>query len=279
MDKLKKELEVLKSWGIESIPVDKVLSMIDEVDGNEDVITGEDRVGVFCPPCKEESEVDAFFKGVTSISITAHHVGGTIFYIDDTADGVYEFFDVDWNLIDNVRVGDRPYYYRVIKKGSKDKYYVYHDEVYDNVRWTYWKDNDYVYEFLNTSNDEGLGKTNTETAMSKDNGAYITSDSNGIPTIWYKLQQVRNAKVGGCDDWFVPSRGEILILKDAIKLGDITGGTIAGSSYSESMFITKWFWSSSEYNSQRVWHWSDYYQTWYYYYKSNINSVFFIRAF
>ena len=32
MDKLKKELEILRSWGIESIPVDKVLSMIDEVE-------------------------------------------------------------------------------------------------------------------------------------------------------------------------------------------------------------------------------------------------------
>ena len=219
------------------------------------------------------------FKGVTSSSFTAFPVGGTIFYIDDTSDGIYEFFDTWGNPIENVQVGDKPSYYRVVKKGFKDKYYIYYDEVYDNLRWAYWKDNDYVYEFLNTSNDEGLGKTNTETAMSKDNGAYITSDSNGIPTIWYKLQQVRNAKVGGCDDWFVPSRGEILILKDAIKLGDITGGTIAGSSYSESMFITKWFWSSSEYNSQRAWHWSDYYQTWYYYYKSNIDSVFFTRAF
>lgn len=29
MDKLKEELEVLKSWGIESIPVVKILSMIE----------------------------------------------------------------------------------------------------------------------------------------------------------------------------------------------------------------------------------------------------------
>lgn len=36
MDKLKKELEILRSWGIESIPVDKVLSMIDESEEGED---------------------------------------------------------------------------------------------------------------------------------------------------------------------------------------------------------------------------------------------------
>ena len=147
------------------------------------------------------------------------------------------------------------------------------------MRWTYWKNNDYVYEFLNTSNDRGLGKTNTKIIMSKDNGAYITADSNGIPTIWYKLQQVRNARVGGCDDWYVPSRGEILILKDAIKLGDITGGNVARSLYKESIFFNKYLWSSSEYSSQRAWWWHYCYQNWYHYHKSNINSVFFTRSF
>ena len=55
-------------------------------------------------------------------------VGGTIFYIDETADGVYEFYDYNENLIHDVKVGDKPYAYRVIKAGTKDKYYVYHDE-------------------------------------------------------------------------------------------------------------------------------------------------------
>ena len=30
MNKIKKELEILKSWGIESVPVDKLMSMIEE---------------------------------------------------------------------------------------------------------------------------------------------------------------------------------------------------------------------------------------------------------
>ena len=58
-------------------------------------------------------------------------IGGTIFYIDNTADGVYEFFDTDGNVIENVQVGDRPYAYKVVTPGIKDKYYVYHDELYD----------------------------------------------------------------------------------------------------------------------------------------------------
>lgn len=215
----------------------------------------------------------------TDIIPGVRFVGGTIFYIDDTADGIYEFFDADGNIIENVQVGDRPYAYRVIKKGFKDKYYIYHDKVYNSLRWTYYNDNDEVYESLDTSTDLGSGKTNTETVMAKNSGAYITGDANGYPTIWYQLQQIRNAKVGGCDDWFVPSVAEIDKLIRAIESGSITGGTIAGSSYNESIFITKWLWSSSEYNSQRAWYWSDYYQYWFGYDRSKFNSVFFIRAF
>ena len=279
MNKLKKELEVLKSWGIESISVDKILSMIDEVEVNEDVIAGEDRVGASYPPCKEESEADAFFKSTTSITIDAHPVGGTIFYIDDTADGKYQFFDVNGNLIENVQVGDKPYSYRVIKKGSKDKYYVYHDEVYDNMRWAYCKDDNYVYKSLGTSGDRGSGKTNTEIVMAEDNGAYVAENSYGYPTIWYQLQKMRDAKVGGCDDWFIPSSYEVNELRVAIKSGSITGGIIAGSSYKESVFNSKWLWSSSEYSSQSAWYWGYGSQSWKDYYKDSNFSVFFTRAF
>ena len=72
MDRLRKDLETLKSWGIESIPVDKVLSMI-----------------------KGEEVTFRFPSDLTP-------VGGTIFYIDDTVDGVYEFFDAYGNVIDDV---------------------------------------------------------------------------------------------------------------------------------------------------------------------------------
>lgn len=279
MNRLKKELEVLKSWGIESIPVDKILSMIDEVEVNENALTGEDRAGASYLPCKEESEVDAFFKGITSITIDVHPVGGTIFYIDDTADGVYEFFDACGNLIKNIKIGDRPYYYRVIKKGSKDKYYVYHDEVYDNMRWAYCKDDNYVYKSLGTSGDRGSGKTNTEIVMAEDNGAYIAENSNGYPTIWYQLQKMRDAKVGYCNDWFIPSAYEVNELRVAIKSGSITGGIIAGSSYKESVFNSKWLWSSSEYSSQSAWYWYCNSQRWGDYYKDDLISVFFTRAF
>lgn len=257
MDKLKKELEVLKSWGIESIPVVKILSMIER----EEV--------TLRSPLGEQSTV------IPSTPTDLTPVGGTIFYIDDTADGEYEFFDADGNRIENVQVGDRPYAYRVMNKGSKDKYYVYHDDVYDKLEWTYYEDDIAVYEYLDdTSGDIGSGKTTTEIVMAKDNGAYITAN-----TIWYQLQMIRDAKVGGCNDWFIPSVYEINELREAILLGNVTGGKIAGSYYGESIFGNKWLWSSSEDSARDSWHWSSNGQNWYTYGKNFNNSVFFIRAF
>ena len=248
----------------------------------------------------------------------ANPVGGTIFYIDDTADGVYEFYDTDGNVIENVQVGDRPYAYKTVTPGTKDKYYAYHDEIYDNLRWTYYKDGAYVYESLNTSSNIGSGKTNTETVMTKDNGAYITADSNGYPTIWYQLQQVRDAKVGGCDDWFVPSSDEAEELRKAIGFqivpdttkpvilpaGKVTGGIIAGTADGQPHYITTandkhvcypsatkfldtGIVTSGEYTygtSDEVWYWSYNLQSWANTvapgtHKQDLNSVFFTRAF
>ena len=206
-------------------------------------------------------------------------VGGTIFYIDDTADGEYQFFDTWGNLLENVQVGDRPYYYKVIKKGSKDTYYVYYDEVFDKLRWTYYKDNNYVHESLSTSGNTGSGKTNTEIAMAKDSGTYVTADSNRASTIWYRLQQVRSDKGTGCDDWFVPSIDELELLRLSIKSGSVTGGIVAGSSYNNSVFNKKWFWSSSEFLSQRAWYWHHVHQCWDGGNKGLDSSVIFTRAF
>ena len=258
MSKLREELEVLKSWGIESIPVDKVLDMVKESEGG-----------------KDEIKIDVLFEGIPSTPTDLTPVGGTIFYIDDTVDGVYEFFDACGNRIESVQVGDRPHAYRVMEKGSKDKYYVYHDEVYDKLEWTYYNGDVPVYESLDdTSGDIGSGKITTGIAMAKDNGAYITAN-----TIWYQLQMIRDAKVGGCNDWFIPSVYEINELREAILLGSVTGGKIAGSYYGESIFGNKWLWSSSEDSVRESWHWSSNGQNWYTYGKNFNNSVFFIRAF
>ena len=214
----------------------------------------------------------------TEVISGVKRVGGTIFFIDDTADGEYQFFDTWGNPIENVQVGDRPYYYRVIKKGPKDKYYVYHDNVYRGL-WTYYEKGSYAYDLLDTSEDIGSGKTNTEIVIAKDCGIYVAPDSNRVATIWYRLQQVRSDKGTGCDDWFVPSIDELELLRLAIKSGSVTGGIIAGSSYNNSVFNNRWIWSSSEFLSQRAWYWHHANQCWESGNKGLGFSVLFIRAF
>ena len=209
-------------------------------------------------------------------------VGGTIFYIDSSADGVYEFYDINGELISNVAVGDKPYSYKIITPGSKDKYYILHDELYDSLRWTYYKGSSYVYTSLGTGTAIGTGKSNTATVLAADDGAYITGDSKGYPTIWYKLQQARDTFIGGNNDWFMPSKEEMEKLRLAIKSGSITEGTIAGSSYEKSVFNSKILWSSSEQSSSdTAWNWTSSRQMWggYNCGKSYNYSVFFTRAF
>ena len=193
-------------------------------------------------------------------------VGGTIFYIDSSADGVYEFYDINGELISDVAVGDKPYSYKVVTPGSKDKYYILHDELYSDLVWTYFKDSSYAYTSLGiTGTAIGTGKSNTATVLAADDGAYITADSNGYPTIWYKLQQARDAFIGGNNDWFVPSKDEI---EEVRKLGLLA-----------SWFLSGGIWSSREYAAQFSWHWYYYNQYWNTNYKGNPYSVFFARAF
>ena len=276
MDKLKEDLEVLKSWGVESIPVDKVLSLIKGEEVTFRFPLGEQSTVIPSTP----TATDLGTQAQTSSEVAnALPVGGTIFYIDDTSDSVYEFLDAQGNVIENVQVGDRPCYYRVIERGSRDKYYVYHDRIYNTLKWTCSRDYDYVYESLDTSNALGLGRINTETVLARDSGAYIAENSNGYPTIWYRLQQIRDAKAGGCSDWFVPSICEIEKLRKAVESRAVSGGKIAGRSYKTSVFNHTWLYSSSEAFDETVWTWSHYSQHWFSDTKCSECSVLFIRAF
>ena len=190
-------------------------------------------------------------------------VGGAIFYIDSSADGAYEFYDSEGNVIPDIQVGDKPAMYKVLIPGAKDKYYVCNTTLYPDSRWTYYKNGNYVSNSLGaTGTAIGTGKTNTNTVMAADDGAYIASDSNGYPTIWYQLQLTRNAAAGGCEDWFIPSKDEM----DAVR----TAGIIS--------FSGKYIWPSSESSSDNAWNWnSNYWNN--YNSKYSRSSVFFARAF
>lgn len=221
-------------------------------------------------------------------------VGGKIYYIDDTADGTYSFYDAEGNLISDVSVGSTPSYYKILTAGSKDKYYVYHDEIYSSYTW---------------GRSDTTGATGTAIGTGKSNTATLLAIDavSAVGGIWSKLKKICNDYTNGCNDWFIPSKDEVEALRLAIgcttstsgavvvEAGAVTGGTIAGAadgkthykSYngtyycypSATKFINNYIWSSSEYSSQTAWTWDYYSQYWSNGNKDNGKSVFFARAF
>ncbi len=251
-------------------------------------------------------------------------VGGTIFYIDENSTEVVEFFDQYGMRLESVAVGDKPYAYRIKSAGNGvDKYYVYHDEVFTSKRWTYYDaetivEGDsrydsrwpgYAFESLGTSRDIGAGKTNTQIVMEKDDGVYVQADSNGVPTVWYKIKEMRDNQIGGCNDWFLPSDKELEELRKAIgyqvlttdddpvvlSAGAVTGGTIAGTADgqthyrdynatrtcypSATTFLSQYKWSSSETSAVDSWAWHANGQYWNPFSKFSTYSMVGVRAF
>ena len=64
MNKIKKELELLKSWGFETVSIDKVLEMIEKADDTEVESDGKSVVNIFYPPCVKEEGVEKFFREI-----------------------------------------------------------------------------------------------------------------------------------------------------------------------------------------------------------------------
>ena len=64
MNKIKKELELLKSWGFETVSIDKVLEMIEKADDTEVESDGKSVINIFYPPCVKEERVEKFFREI-----------------------------------------------------------------------------------------------------------------------------------------------------------------------------------------------------------------------
>ena len=192
-------------------------------------------------------------------------VGGRIFYIDSNSDETVKFYDSQFQEISNVAVGDTPMYYKVTSAGvsGKEKYYVYYPEVYTSLYWTYMDSNyNYKYEETGiTGSDIGEGKTSTSLIMSIDNGAYI-SDFNNRKTIWKKIQEVRDAAIGGCSDWYLPSSSEFFELKSIVP--------------DDFNLSRQW---SFEFNSEQARQWNTNYNSWRGTSKGTTGNITIIRSF
>lgn len=176
-------------------------------------------------------------------------VGGTIFYIDNTADGTYTFYNAQGTQVSAPTVGtDCTGWTYEVTGASKDKFYVYNQNAMfptgrarthlePDYSWTYLDESKgRVYELVGASgNGIGAGKTNTSTVMTYNNGVYIQGPEPSYvgpnysyeeETIWYICDNFNKgtytlngsavSNTTGCSDWYVPSMNELLAMKDAI---------------------------------------------------------------
>ena len=64
MNKIREELELLKSWGFETVSIDKVLEMIERADNTEVESAEKSVINIFYPPCIKEEGVDRYFREI-----------------------------------------------------------------------------------------------------------------------------------------------------------------------------------------------------------------------
>ena len=64
MNKIKKELELLKSWGFETVSIDKVLEMLEQADNTETESDEKNIINIFYPPYVKEEGVEKYFREI-----------------------------------------------------------------------------------------------------------------------------------------------------------------------------------------------------------------------
>lgn len=64
MNKIKKELELLKSWGFETVSIDKVLEMLEQADDTETESDEKNVINIFYPPYVKEEGVEKYFREI-----------------------------------------------------------------------------------------------------------------------------------------------------------------------------------------------------------------------
>lgn len=201
-------------------------------------------------------------KKVTLTSDNLRPVGGIIYYIDNSSDGEYKFYDKDKS---ETQDPSKAVYYEIIKLGSKPKYYV--------VDTKTGLTGPYIWCHINQDlgikgTSIGDGRHNTQVALDAPDSS-VYKDHN----LWDEVRKHNSDAVGGQSDWFIGSKDEIEVL---IKSG----------------LVDKWFekkkkkrdyiliWSSSERDhSNLVWYWDEKINKWYRQIKDWGCSACFIRSF
>lgn len=204
-------------------------------------------------------------------------VGGTIFYIDSTADGTYTFYNASGVEVPTPTVGtDCTGWTYTVSGASKDKFYAadlsnkgtYLNRQYDDTYYIVWATSgedlssySASIDVLDSANDTvGTGKRNSDWIKTNkgSSGVYYPKTLGGTAnriSIWEIRDEANAAKANGCEDWYCPSAGELAQLRnnsgltlsewhDAVKYGSSARSFVwASSAYSNSN--NAWFWGAN----------------------------------
>ena len=64
MNEVKEELELLKSWGFKTVPIDKVLEMIERTEDTESESAEKSVINIYYSPCGRDYGVDRYFREI-----------------------------------------------------------------------------------------------------------------------------------------------------------------------------------------------------------------------
>ena len=64
MNKVKEELELLKSWGFETVPIDKVLEMIERTEDTESEPGEKSVINIYYSPRDRDYGIDKYFREI-----------------------------------------------------------------------------------------------------------------------------------------------------------------------------------------------------------------------
>jgi hypothetical protein len=114
---------------------------------------------------------------------------------------------------------------------------------YDHVFGYYRTTEDGTSTLVGTATGIGNGEANTAALVLKmGSTAYTSSHSSTITTTGdYAARLCDNYEAGGYSDWFLPSKDELDLMYDNLKIQELGG------------FSNNYYWSSSEYDAYYAW--------------------------
>lgn len=203
--------------------------------------------------------------------LSSNPIGGKIFYDAGDNGAIYIFFDSNHNVISDTSISGLQNAVFYLRKGTptKDRFYVAYPELLNSGNYMYWgfRHNADIKEsggnIVNTGTAIGTGKIATQAILnyidtyassekylstnvpssdisqSSHDGYNLYRNCGGGPQgyLWDAIRDVNNNSLGGCNDWFIPSRDEMYqivtssVIPDTIKINYPCSSSAHSNSY------------------------------------------------